>query len=61
MSKESDTAMIMEYRKTVINNNKSFDMCKECASAHVCNNQLLCKEDSPTVENCNLLKMFYNF
>lgn len=59
MSKDSDAALSMEYRINLINKNKSLDSCKECASAHFVNDELLCSQVSPTVENCNLLKLFY--
>lgn len=61
MSKESDAALTKEYRTTLIDKNKCVDSCKECASAHFGEHELGCTQDNPTVENCNLLKMFYNF
>jgi len=60
MSKSSDTAMAMEYRKGLIQKNMSIDICKECTDAVVTDNKLKCKAEMPDPESCNLLKIFYN-
>ena len=59
MSKESDTAMSKEYRQALIEKNISIEICKECTSAFITNNQLQCKAENPEVHTCNLLKIFY--
>jgi len=59
MSNESDTAISIAYRKQLIVQHISVEVCKECKDAFVTNYQMSCKNNMPTVETCNLLKMFY--
>ena len=58
MSKDSDTAIAIAYRKQVIKQNISVDTCKECNSFTINNNLNICNLINPHTYQCNLLKIF---
>jgi len=57
--KDSDTAIAKAYKQQLIEKNMSVDICKECPSFQVNPNDYSCKNDQPSNNNCNLLKIYH--